>query len=166
MKSIATVVCVASVLAILVPFTLRADDASSGPADWKKLYEEQKQRNDSLERRLSLLEDKSTQDVYVAKEKVPESTLKFLQQTEIDGYVSASYFYNFNQPGNHENTGRGFDARADEFMANKLVVRIGHPVEYSAFDWLAGYSAKLILGQDAEFTPGSGTQPRSSGRPL
>jgi hypothetical protein len=102
------------------------------------------------------LESKSTQDVYVVKEKVPESTLKFLQQTGIDGYLASSYFYNFNQPGNRENTGRGFDTRADEFMANKLVVRIGHPVDYSAFDWLAGYSAKLILGQDAEFTQAAG----------
>ena len=82
--------------------------------------------------------------------------MKFLQQTEIDGYVSASYFYNFNRPGTHENAGRGFDARADEFMANKLVVRVGHPVDYSAFDWLAGYSAKLIFGQDAEFTQAAG----------
>jgi hypothetical protein len=159
MKSIATALCVASVLSVVTPFALQADEGSAStnnPPDWKKLYEEQKERNNSLEKRLSILEDKSTQDVYVVKEKVPEATLKFLQQTAIDGYVSSSYFYNFNRPGDHLNAGRGFDVRSDEFMANKLVVRVGHSVDYSAFDWLAGYSAKLILGQDAEFTQASG----------
>jgi len=159
MKSIATALCVASVLTVVTPFALQADEGSAStnnPPDWKKLYEEQKERNNSLEKRLSILEDKSTQDVYVVKEKVPEATLKFLQQTAIDGYVSSSYFYNFNRPGDHLNVGRGFDVRSDEFMANKLVVRVGRSVDYSAFDWLAGYSAKLIFGQDAEFTQASG----------
>jgi hypothetical protein len=163
MKSIVTAVCV-FVLTLATPFLSRADTVTPGstndPAetapDWKKLYEEQKQRNDSLERRLSLLEDKSTQGVYMVKEDLPEATLTFLKQTEIDGYVSGSYFYNFNRPSDHLNTGRGFDVRADEFMANKLVVRIGHSVDYSAFDWLAGYSACVIFGQDAEFTQASG----------
>jgi hypothetical protein len=147
------------VLTVFAPFTSRADDAAAGPTtapDWKKLYEEQKQRNDSLEKRLSILEDKSTQGVYVVTEDIPEATLTFLKQTEIDGYVSASYFYNFNRPNSHENTGRGFDVRADEFMFNKFVVRVGKPVDYSAFDWQAGYSAQLIFGQDAEFTQASG----------
>ncbi len=159
MKSIATALCVASVLTVVTPFALQADEGSAStnnPPDWKKLYEEQKEWNNSLEKRLSILEDKSTQDVYVVKEKVPEATLKFLQQTAIDGYVSSSYFYNFNRPGDHLNVGRGFDVRSDEFMANKLVVRVGRSVDYSAFDWLAGYSAKLIFGQDAEFTQASG----------
>ena len=152
MKSVVTAVCVASVLTVVTPFLVCADVPSSPPEnapDWKKMYEEQKERNDELERRISLLEDHATQDVYVAKETVPESTLKFLKQTEIDGYVSGSYFYNFNRPEDHLNLGRGFDSRADEFMANKLVVRIGHPVDYSAFDWLAGYSAKVIFGLSA-----------------
>ena len=159
MKSIVTAVCVASVLTVATPFVSRADDASSASAttpDWKKMYEEQKDRNDSLEKRLSLLEDKSTQGVYVVKEDIPDSTFSFLKKTEIDGYVSASYFYNFNRPSDHMNVGRGFDTRSDEFMANKLVVRIGHSIDYSAFDWLAGYSAKLIYGQDAELTQASG----------
>ena len=166
MKSVVTAVCVLSVLTVMTPSLVHADVPSSPPEnapDWKKMYEEQKERNDELERRISLLEDHATQDVYVAKENVPESTLKFLKQTEIDGYVSGSYFYNFNRPEDHLNLGRGFDSRADEFMANKLVVRIGHPVDYSAFDWLAGYSAKVIFGQDAELTQASGLSLGSDG---
>jgi hypothetical protein len=169
MKRAMTVVCLMSMLSVSIPLFLRADEVSSTPPtsttgpDWKKLYEEQKQineeqkkRNDTMERRLSLLEEKGTQDVYVAKSDVPDSTVSFLKQTEINGYVSSSYFYNFNRPDNNENTGRGFDSRADQFMANKLVVRIDKPVDYSAFDWKAGYTAKLIFGQDAEFTQAAG----------
>jgi hypothetical protein len=92
----------------------------------------------------------------VVKEDVPESTLAFLKQTEISGYVAGSYFYNFNRPASRENTGRGFDSRSDEFMANKFVLRLGHPVEFNAFDWKAGYSAKIIFGQDAAFTQARG----------
>lgn len=153
-----------SVLCAGTPISVRADSApSASEPDWKKMYEEekqqyqeQKQRNDTLERRLSLLEEKGSQDVYVVKEQIPEPTMTFLKQTEINGYVSSSYFYNFNRPDNNENTGRGFDVKADQFMANKLVVRIDKPVDYNAFDWKAGYAAKLIFGQDAEFTQAAG----------
>lgn len=130
--------------------------AADDGVDWKKLYEEQRQRNNDLERRLSLLEQRSTQDVYVVKEKVPEGTLKFLQQTELSGYVAGSYFYNFNRPATDVNTGRGFDWRADEFSANKVVLTLQKSVEYNAFDWTAGYAAQLIYGQDAEFTQSGG----------
>jgi len=169
MKRAMTVVCLVSVLSVSIPFFVLADQGgsapvtSSGEPDWKKLYEQQKQEydeekqhNQALERRLSLLEEKSTQDVYVAKSDVPDSTVSFLKQTEINGYVSSSYFYNFNRPDDNANTGRGFDNRADQFMFNKLVVRIDKPVDYSAFDWKAGYTAKLIFGQDAEFTQATG----------
>ena len=162
MKRAATVVCLVSLLSVSTAFFVRADGASSAPptstteTDWKKLYEEQKEHNASLERRLSLLEEKSTQDLYLAKSDMPDATVSFLKQTEINGYVSSSYFYNFNRPDDNANTGRGFDNRADQFMLNKLVVRIDKPVDYSAFDWKAGYSAKLIFGQDAEFTQAAG----------
>jgi hypothetical protein len=166
MKRAMAVVCLVSVLSVSTPFFVLADGTSSTPTtepDWKKLYEQQKQQydeekehNTALERRLTLLEQKSTQDVYLAKSDMPDATVSFLKQTEINGYVSSSYFYNFNRPDNNENTGRGFDARADQFMANKLVVRIDKPVDYNAFDWKAGYSAKLIFGQDAEFTQAAG----------
>ena len=41
MKSSVTALCVASVLTVVTPFALRADDASTpaGATDWKKLYE-------------------------------------------------------------------------------------------------------------------------------
>ena len=156
MKRSVVVVCL---LAMLIPILARADEAPAPPAsepDFKKLYEEQKKRNDELERRLSLVEQRSTQDLYVAKEKVPEGTIKFLQQTELSGFVSASYFYDFNRPQSGEITGRGFDVHHDEFMANKFDLVLDKSVDYDAFEWKAGYKAELIFGQDAEFTQAGG----------
>lgn len=90
------------------------------------------------------------------EDQVPESTAGFLKGTEISGYVSASYFYNFNKPESGENTGRGFDVRHNEFMFNKFVLHLEHPVEYNPYHWTAGYKATLLFGQDAGFTQAAG----------
>ena len=119
--------------------------------DYKRLYEEQKARNDALERRMIILEQKVAAE-YVPTAKVTETTLGFIGKTELSGFVSASYTYNFNDPAGRTNTGRGFGTRANEFMLNKFVLSLEKPVEYNAFDWEAGYSAKLFFGQDAKFT--------------
>ncbi len=135
------------------PCLLRADDQ---PMSDKDRIERLEKENKELRKRLEILEEKLGQNPYVEKESVPETTRQFLGQTEISGYVSASYFYNFNRPSGGENTGPGFDVRHNEFMANKLVLTLEKPVEYNAFDWQAGYLATLIFGQDAEFTQAAG----------
>jgi hypothetical protein len=138
----------------------RADDATPPAAaeapDWKRMYEEQKKRTEELERRIAVLEEKIAAEPYVKTEDVRESTLKFLQQTELSGYVSASYFYNFNRPDDRLNKGRGFDTRHNEFMANKAYLALEKPVEYGPLEWAAGYKIALLLGQDAEFTQATG----------
>jgi hypothetical protein len=123
--------------------------------DYKKLYEEQKARTDALEKRLAILEEKVAGE-YVPKSDVTETTLGFLGKTEISGYVAGSYFFNFNEPSSHENTGRGFDVRHNEFMLNKAVLKLEKPTEFNAFDWTVGYGVELLFGQDAEFTQASG----------
>jgi hypothetical protein len=150
--------CLAVSWVFAAPFA-RADEQKM--SDSERLDRLEKE-NKELRRRLELLEGSSTQDVYVAKSSIPEETLKFLGQTQMSGFVSASYFYNFNSPpadmvtGNRQNTGRGFDTLHDEFMANKFVLILTKPVDYNAFDWQAGYYAELILGQDAAFTQAYG----------
>ncbi len=124
--------------------------------DWKKLYEEQRQRNNALERRLAIVEEQLKAKPDVKAESVPEATLKFLKETELSGYAAASYFWNTDSPGNRLNTGRGFDTRHNEFMANKLLLNLSRPVDFNAFDWGVGYTAQLLFGQDAEFTQASG----------
>ena len=184
MKSRNVLVCLLCMMAWSTPRFLRADDkpAASPPQDFKQLYEEQKRRNDNLERRLRVLEEHSQQDLDVVKKEVPEETLKkkelpegkevpeetlkkkdlpeetlqFLQDTKISGFVSASYFYNFNRPADGMNTGRGFDINHNEFMANKFDLVLEKPVDYDASAWQAGYKAELIFGQDAAFTQAGG----------
>lgn len=162
MKGIMVVACFVLLLTLVSPTLSRADvapaaaPAPTGPVDYKQLYEEQKKRNDELEKRISILEEKDAAEPYVTKESLPEATLNFIQQTEISGYVSSSYFYNFNNPAEHLNTGRGFDYLSDEFMINKVVLTLTKSVEYNPFDWAAGYEVQTIFGQDAEFTQASG----------
>lgn len=145
--------------------TLRADQAAL--SDGQRIENLEKE-NAELRRRLDLVEEAGAQDKYVPKESIPEKTMEFLGQTEISGYVSASYFFNFNEPPlttdssvppekiGRLNTGRGFDNRHNEFMINKFLLKFEKPVEASAFDWKAGYVAETIFGQDAGFTQASG----------
>jgi hypothetical protein len=146
----------------LVGFSCTVLWADSAP-DYKQLYEEQKAKNEELERRLAIVEETLSGETFVKKEEVTETTLGFIGGTELSGYVSASYFYNFNRPGSHENTGRGFDTQHNEFMINKAVVRLEKPVEANAFDWQAGYKVSLIFGQDAGFTQAAGLDLGSNG---
>src|SRR5260370_1317975 len=81
--------CLFGAVAVASPTFPRADEAppaapaaapattSAAPTDYNQMYEEQKKRNDDLEKRISLLEDHSTQDLYVAKADLPENTVKF-----------------------------------------------------------------------------------------
>ncbi|MCG3148885.1 MAG: hypothetical protein PCFJNLEI_02334 [Verrucomicrobiae bacterium] len=146
-------------LAVLLAGFAHADEA----VDYKKLYEEQKQRNDDLEKRITLIEERGKEDLYLAKETVPETTVGFLEKVELSGFASASYFYNFNRPLDHANTGRGFDVKHNEFMINKAVLTLEKPVEYNAFDWQAGFAAQLVFGQDVEYMQASGLDLGSNG---
>jgi len=124
---------------------VHADDA-----DYKTLYEEQKKRSDDLEKRVSALEGSSTQNVAVAKADIPQKSLDFLGQTEISGFVSASYLYDFNDThGSRTVVGRTFDTHANQFALNKFKLALEKPIDYNPTNWVVGYRADLIFGQDA-----------------
>jgi hypothetical protein len=158
--------CLLCAVAVIAPTFSRADDAApatpaataapAAPVDYKQMYEQQKQRNDDLEKRISLLEQHSTQDLYVAKADLPENTVKFLKEVDISGFVSASYNYNFNQPGNSLNTGQGFGYNANQFALNKFTLIAQRAVDFDAFAWNAGFFTEVIFGQDAAFTQARG----------
>jgi hypothetical protein len=116
-------------------------------ADEGELQEKIKQ----LEQRISQLEGQSTQVVTTAS--VPSKTLDFLGQTEISGFVSASYLYNFSKAtvaGTSPTiAGRGFDGNNNSFTLNKFKLALEHPIEANPTNWAAGYRADLIFGQDA-----------------
>jgi putative OmpL-like beta-barrel porin-2 len=124
---------------------VQADDA-----DYKTLYEEQKKKTDDLEKRVSSLEGISTQNLAVAKADIPQKSLDFLGQTEISGFASASYLYDFNDThGTRTVDGRTFDTHANQFSVNKFKLALEKPIDYNPTNWIVGYRADLIFGQDA-----------------
>lgn len=131
---------------------VHADDA-----DYKTLYEDQKKRNDDLEKRVSALEGSSTQNLAVAKADIPQKSLDFLGQTEISGFASASYLYDFNKThGSQTVDGRTFDTHADQFAVNKFKLALEKPIDYNPTNWIVGYRADLIFGEDASVIHSSG----------
>jgi hypothetical protein len=134
------------VAAASVAMTAAAE--SQKPASTSDRITRLEAQNAELRERLEALEQQ--------KPALPENVQNFLSETEISGYVSTSYFYNFNDPSNRENTGRGFDRKHDEFMLNKFVLGLDKAVEYNATEWQAGYRGKVIFGQDAEYTQAQG----------
>lgn len=81
-----------------------------------------------------------------------EKVLSLLSRVELGGLVSASFTYNFNLPSSGLNTGRGYDASANQPMLNKALLELSLPVDYDPDAWKAGFSLKLLFGQDARFT--------------
>jgi len=162
MKRIVVVVCVLSMMghtfarADEAPATNEAPVSAAGEPDYKKLYEEQLKRNDALEKRVSLLEEKDKNPPYTKTEDMKENTVKFLKEVDISGFATTSYNYNFNRPPNNINTGQGYEYNANQFMYNSLTLILQKPVDYNAFDWQAGFYTEVILGQDATFTQASG----------
>jgi hypothetical protein len=141
-------VCMCTVAAVLLMRGVPVVHADDG--DYKTLYEEQKKRNDELEKRVSTLEAGSTQNVAVAKADIPQKSLDFLGQTEISGFVSASYFHDFNDTeGSRTVAGRLFDAHANQFALNKFKLALEKPISYNPTNWVVGYRADLIFGEDA-----------------
>jgi hypothetical protein len=131
---------------------VHADDA-----DYKTMYEEQKKRSDDLEKRVSALEGISTQNVSIAKSDIPQKSLDFLGQTEITGFASASYLYDFDSThGTRTVVGRTFDTHANQFAVNKFKLALEKPIDYNPTNWIVGYRADLIFGQDAAVIHSSG----------
>lgn len=102
----------------------------------------------ALEARVAEMEGKA-----VTTNSVPAETLAFLGQTKISGYVSASFFHNFNDgaPGNNL-----YVTRQDQFAANKFKLALEKPVDYSPDKWNAGFRADLVVGEDAKVIHAAG----------
>ncbi len=125
--------------------------------DYKTLYEEQKKRSDDLEKRVSALEANSTQNLAVAKSDIPQKSLDFLGQTEISGFMEASYMYDFNDTkGTHTIVGRTFDTHANQFTVDDFKLALEKPISYNPTNWAIGYRADLVFGQDASVIHSSG----------
>jgi hypothetical protein len=82
------------------------------------------------------------------EEEVPAG-IQFFTRNEIEGFLSLSWFYNFNRPKSDLNTGRAFDNEHNDFNVNKFKLVFKNPIEVNGDKWDAGYRADLILGNDA-----------------
>jgi hypothetical protein len=157
-------ICTAAAVLMMrgVP-VVHADDG-----DYKTMYEEQKKRNDDLEKRVAALETNGNTNM-VAKADIPQKSLDFLGQTEISGFVSASYIYDFDgtrgpnsaltagaPAGTPSIVGRTFDSHPDQFALNKFKLALEKPFVSSPTNWTVGYRADLIFGEDATIIHSSG----------
>src|SRR5437867_3717598 len=118
--------------AVAMGLCLAAAVAVSGPAA-RADEEELKQRIKQLEQRIDQLEAGKTQQASLPSAEIPVKTLEFLGQTEISGFVSVAYLYDFSKPpsttSGNEVFLRSFDNKHDEFMLNKFKLAFENPVE-------------------------------------
>jgi len=140
----------AAVLTVSGVPMVRADDA-----DYKALYEAQKKETDALEKRVAALEA-NTGNVAVAKSDITQKSLDFLGQTEISGFVEASYLYDINGKGTRSVIGRTFDTHANQFTFDDFKLALEKPITANPTNWAVGYRADLIFGEDASVIHSSG----------
>lgn len=134
-------ICVAALLAVQI--SVRADD--------QELMDRVKQ----LEQRISELESRSANEVSLPSAEMPQKTLDFLGQTEISGFVSSSFFHNFNDDSSGI-INQGFVNKRDTFAINKFKLALEKPVAASPDKWEAGFRADLIAGEDAKLIHSAG----------
>jgi hypothetical protein len=147
-------ICAAAAVLMMrgVP-VVKADDAAP---DYKAMYDAQKKVTDDLAKRVAALEA-GTGNVAVAKSDVTQKSLDFLGQTEISGFMEASYLYDFNNThGSQTVVGRTFDTHANQFVVDDFKLALEKPISANPTNWVVGYRADLIFGQDAAVIRSSG----------
>lgn len=102
----------------------------------------------ALEKRLEELEGKTLKN-----DTVTPQTLEFLGKTAVSGFVSASFFHNFNDANPSANA---FVTKNDAFTLHKLKLALEKPVDYDKDKWNAGFRADLVAGEDAKVIHASG----------
>lgn len=122
--------------------------ASAGAQDAVRLDKLEKENAD-LKKRLENIEALATKEGILPKDKVPNKTLKFLAESEISGFVSASYFYDFSKPIDGVSNGYLW-TRHNSVSLNKAKVAIQRLAK-SGDEIDVGYHVSMIWGQDAPF---------------
>ncbi|MCX7886518.1 MAG: outer membrane beta-barrel protein [Verrucomicrobiae bacterium] len=109
---------------------------------------ELRERIRQLEQRVAELEGRS-----VKSEPVAPAALEWLGRTTFSGFVSASFFHNFNDgpPG-----ANAFVTRSDAFMLHKVKLALERPVDYDSKRWDAGFRVDMIAGEDAKVIHAAG----------
>ncbi len=77
----------------------------------------------------------------------------FFARTDVSGFVSVSFFHNFNDSDPAANA---FVTKHDEFTLHKLKLALEKPVERHEDKWDVGFRADLIAGEDARVIHAAG----------
>jgi hypothetical protein len=128
-----------------VPFAL-------GQSETERLSKLERE-NDELKKRFSALEQLAQQEGILSSDGTQKKrVVTALTQTELSGFVSASYFYDTSVPADNSPNGYLWNRRNNQFTLNKFKLTLASPaVERSGEKWDAGYKVSLIFGQDAPF---------------
>ena len=126
---------------------LGAGVASVGAQDAARLDKLEKENSD-LKQRLENIEALATKEGILPKDKTPNKTLKFLADSEISGFVQASYFYNTQRPKDGMSDAYLWNTKDNSFSINKVKLSMGTK-PLATDKWDAGYKASVIFGDDA-----------------
>jgi hypothetical protein len=109
------------------------------------------QENQDLRKRLDALESVAKAEGILGEPgKTSNPLLTKIAGTKIEGFVTASYFYDTSTPPGGTSPGYLWNRQANSFSLNKFKLTLSStPVERSGDTWSAAYRASLIFGQDA-----------------
>ena len=83
----------------------------------------------------------------------------------IYGWIEAGFTGNPAGPGDHQNFGRLFDDRSNEFVMNQAVITAERALDpKSGFDW--GFKLQVLYGTDARYTRSVGYREHRAGTGL
>ncbi len=74
----------------------------------------------------------------------------------VGGYVEGSWTYNFNNPGNHTNTGRVFDFEDQDLTLNQVDLYIDRAVDATKGKFDIGFHVEAIYGADSRLIHSNG----------
>ncbi|MSU62094.1 MAG: hypothetical protein EXS31_06820 [Pedosphaera sp.] len=141
-SSLAARACLGAAI-VAVPSLLHGQSADS--ARLERLENE----NRELKQRFESLEHLATKEGIVPGQS-GASSLKVLSESQLSGFVSASFFHDTSNPPGGVSPGYLWNRRSDSFSLNKVKLTLASPaVERSGDKFSAAYRASLIFGQDA-----------------
>lgn len=121
--------------------------ASAGAQDATRLDKLEKE-NSELKKRLENIEALAVKEGILAKDKAPNKTLKFLAESEISGFVTGSYFYDFSKPQDGVSNGYLWTRNHNSLSLNKVKLALQRKVK-AGDEFDVGYKVAMIWGQDA-----------------
>jgi hypothetical protein len=145
LRPFTTTVCLGGALVSGVSLT----QAQAQAADAGKL-DKLEQENADLRRRLDALEAIAQKEGILPSGKPAPHFVSALSSINISGFVTASYFYNSNEPGDRKSDGYLWNTTHNSFSLNKFKLTLASPpAERSGEKWDAGYRVSMIWGEDS-----------------